>query len=65
MILGTFFVVGYAFQDLPPITERPLVNIQALPIFFGTALFAFSGIAVVIPLLNVMKEPEKFSTLFG
>lgn len=65
MILGTCFVVGYAFQDLPPLSDRPLVNISSLPLFFGTALFAFTGIAVVIPLLNVMKEPEKFSTLFG
>lgn len=65
MILGTCFVVRYAFEDLPPITERPLVNIPSLPLFFGTALFAFTGIAVVIPLLNVMKKPERFATLFG
>lgn len=65
MILGTLFTVGYAVQDLPTIEERPFYNFERLPLFFGTALFAFTGIAVVLPIVNSMEKPGKFSTTFG
>lgn len=65
MILGAIFTLAYAFQDLPSITERKYSNIQSLPLYFGTALFAFEGIALVLPLQNAMKNPKSFSKLFG
>lgn len=65
MILGVLFTVGYAVQDLPSIGDRKFYNFEGLPLFFGTALFAFTGIAVVLPILNSMEKPNKFSTLFG
>lgn len=44
MVLTFYFL----FQDLPPLTERRAFgNLKDLPLFFGTAIFAFEGIALV------------------
>lgn len=67
MITGLIISYYYSAQDLPPITERHFVpqNLHQLPLFFGTAIFAFEGIALVLPLQNAMKKPQQFSKLYG
>ncbi|XP_070508032.1 proton-coupled amino acid transporter-like protein CG1139 [Chironomus tepperi] len=65
MILGVFFTVGYSLIDLPSFSDRKYVNFESLPLFFGTAIFAFEGIALILPLQNAMKEPTKFVGLLG
>lgn len=67
MITGIIITYYYSSQDLPHITERHFLppNIRTLPLFFGTAIFAFEGIALVLPLQNAMKKPKNFSKLFG
>ena len=67
MITGLIISYYYASQDLPPITERNFTpqNLHQLPLFFGTAIFAFEGIALVLPLQNAMKNPQQFSKLYG
>jgi len=65
MILGVIFAVGYSLIDLPPFSDRKYVNIESLPLFFGTAMFAFEGIALILPLQNAMKKPKKFVGLLG
>uniref|UniRef100_A0A1B6FNG3 Amino acid transporter transmembrane domain-containing protein n=1 Tax=Cuerna arida TaxID=1464854 RepID=A0A1B6FNG3_9HEMI len=67
MISNFLFIIGvcisyyYIFDDLPPITERPMFSSwHQLPIFFGTTIFALEGVGVVMPLENNMKTPEHF-----
>lgn len=48
MIVGIAVVFYYTFQDIPNITERKYIGeLYDLPLFFGTAIFAFEGIALV------------------
>lgn len=54
MISNFLFIFGvgisyyYIFQDLPPLTDRPLFSSWSqLPIFFGTTIFALEGVGVV------------------
>lgn len=67
MITGLIICYYYASQDLPDISERHFLppSLHQLPLFFGTAIFAFEGIALVLPLQNAMKKPTNFSKLGG
>jgi len=52
----TFF---YLLRDLPPTWDRgPFATWGQLPLYFGTAIYAFEGIGVVLPLENQMREPR-------
>ena len=52
MILGVIFTIGYSLIDLPAFSERNYVNFESLPLFFGTAIFAFEGIALGMNIYN-------------
>ncbi|XP_076264759.1 proton-coupled amino acid transporter 1-like isoform X2 [Rhynchophorus ferrugineus] len=66
MCVGIVIVIYYASQDMPSITERRYIaDWQQLPLFFGTAIYAFEGIGLVLPLQNEMKEPAKFRKPLG
>ncbi|EDS28921.1 proton-coupled amino acid transporter 1 [Culex quinquefasciatus] len=66
MFLGVGITFYYASIDLPPLTERNFVaDWNKLPLLFGTAVFAFEGIALVLPLQNEMKNPHEFRKTFG
>lgn len=48
MILGIVITLYYTTQGLPELKEREFVGSwSTLPLFFGTALFAFEGIGLV------------------
>lgn len=62
--LGIIFV--YILHDLPHTdTVKPYASWQTLPLYFGTAIYAFEGIGVVLPLENNMKTPEAFGGKTG
>ncbi|XP_063920912.1 proton-coupled amino acid transporter 1 isoform X3 [Zophobas morio] len=66
MLMGLIITVYYTSQDLPPISERQYVaSLSQFPLFFGTAVFAFEGIGLVLPLQNEMKNPADFKKPLG
>ncbi|XP_077517690.1 proton-coupled amino acid transporter 1-like isoform X4 [Amblyomma americanum] len=63
---GMVLIFYNLLQDMPNISERPLfVGWSRLPIYFGTVIYAFEGIGIVLPLENEMKTPQDFGGLTG
>ena len=63
---GLFIVFYNLIQDLPHVWERPaFVELSKFPLYMGTAIYAFEGIGLVLPLQKEMKEPQAFGGLVG
>lgn len=67
MMFSLIVTMYYALEDkMPDITERSMVTTPGqLALYFGTAIFAFEGIALVLPLMNEMKQPRNFDRSVG
>lgn len=67
MLAGIGITFYYIFQDLPDIKEREMAVLswEKLPLFFGTVIYLFEGIGLVLPLKNSMKNPSNFSRKLG
>ncbi|KAJ3240723.1 neutral amino acid transporter [Chytriomyces hyalinus] len=69
LIADVFIMVGLVYifyQDLFVLSttgpSRDIIwfNLESFPIFIGTALFAFEGICLILPIAESMKHPEQF-----
>ncbi|CAL4241079.1 unnamed protein product, partial [Meganyctiphanes norvegica] len=66
-IIGLVFTFYYMVRDLPDIAE-PLPAFAGwakLPLYFGSAIYAFEGIGLVLPLENKMRTPAAFGGVSG
>lgn len=65
-VAGLAISFSYMLHDLPDVhTVNPVASWATLPLYFGTAIYAFEGIGVVLPLENNMRTPEDFGGMTG
>ncbi|ETN68885.1 transmembrane amino acid transporter protein [Necator americanus] len=60
-ICAVAIVLFYFVSDLRPVNSLPWFGrFSDLPLFFGTVMFAFEGVAVIMPIENRMRNPHSF-----
>ncbi|KJH46463.1 transmembrane amino acid transporter protein [Dictyocaulus viviparus] len=65
-IVAVAIVLFFFVSDLRPVSSLPWVGrLSDLPLFFGTVMFAFEGVAVIMPVENRMRNPHAFISWNG
>lgn len=62
ILIGLSYILVFDFVTLGKTGMQtvPLINLQSFSLFVGTAMFAFEGICLMLPIVHSMDEPEKF-----
>lgn len=66
--VGIILILEYLVRDIDKVDLRERDNFRPLgeaALGFGSAMFAFEGISVVLPIYTRMKHSDKMSGLFG
>ena len=64
--VGVGLIFSYLLKDTPSTSERrSFASWGQLPLYFGTAIFAFEGIGIVLPLENEMRYPSDMKVIFN
>ncbi|XP_052076007.1 proton-coupled amino acid transporter 4-like isoform X1 [Mytilus californianus] len=65
-VVGLVIIFQYLFRGLPDYRTRPATRpFDNLPLYFGTVIFSYEGIGLVMPIENKMKYPSDFRGLSG
>ena len=65
-VVGISIIMEYLIREMPSRPQVELVQpISEVALGFGTAMFAFEGISVVLPLYTRLKRQEQMRSLFG
>ncbi|KAI8619714.1 transmembrane amino acid transporter protein-domain-containing protein [Chytriomyces sp. MP71] len=62
-LLYIFYQDVFVLATTGPAHDIIWFNLESFPIFIGTALFAFEGICLILPIAESMKNPEQFPTV--
>lgn len=66
VVAGYIATIYMMTDDLPNIKERDYVaGYKQIPLFFGTVIYSFEAITLVLPLKNEMKNPKQFGSPLG
>ncbi|KAK6101228.1 Transmembrane amino acid transporter family protein [Brugia pahangi] len=58
---AVFILLYFFFTHLKPSSGFPAIGqIENIPLYFGTVLFAFEGVAVILPVESRMSQPQLF-----